>query len=481
MSVILWKYTDGLIGGRPEYTPSGTSPGVCDPGPKPQPKFTAVVNGPVSRGVLEGSLKATSFAGGPFDFISEAPLRPKTVYVSDHRTTTRRPMSSFRALQKDGRIVVSPMHAEKIEYTLFPGGEGLETPFSRDSRTAISAPGTLIPAEVNPCNGYTEPGYGIYTAFDGVPLDSPFRGPPNSTLAAARSYDGYIITRQALAPELPVKEAIGQILAELNKPWNQNLITAASAEANSGIVDLLTEIGEAKETLGYIMGLLRSIVELVVKTKRDISKAIRNKRPGQAFESIADEVASIWMQFRYAVSPLGYSINDALDYMQSSFSPYQTFRSGDSNNFTPVLSNGWMPSGSIEIIDRVWLKYRFESEDLLHDLKFNPAATAWELIPLSFVVDWVLNIGDLISSLSTPSAVTQIGAQYSRQIRRGSKMLIYKPNSSYGHIELNFAYYNARPYNPLDHVGLTINPSMTWKRWLDALALSWLTTKNMLK
>lgn len=436
------------------------------------------------RGLLQGNMpNAVSndlrdFIVGPGVTVPD-PVRLDIMSV-DKRTKQK--ASEFRKLQATGKVIVKPRHACDISALLLPGPPAstvfsgtLSRPFG-DPRFDVSPlwldeklkPGTYCGRVLNWAQSHDD-------AF-GIPLDGPVTTPSGriGIMPGQRQWESGVVHSLVMPSPGVAHRAATLLYDALEKhEWDRGLITSVHAEANSGAWDLLTEMGEAKETIGWIFGLLKSGVDLVVKTKRELRNA--HKRPGQSASALADEIASIWMQFRYAFSPLGYSVNDALAYFETEFKPYETFRKGSNVKVDVDFPSDWSVS-DIKVRDRVFLKHRYASDYTLHNLGFNPLATAWELTPLSFVVDWLLNIGDLLSALNTPNNVIDMGCTYSRQIKDTVEF-----RTPEGRFELTVNYYKLTPYNPLDRVGLTMDLSMTWKRWLDAIALSWMGTKSLLK
>lgn len=321
--------------------------------------------------------------------------------------------------------------------------------------------------------------YDMTRTYAGVPLDYPARylvTTPNYLCHQTLYKLGRVYDVPSLI--LPSDDrVVSMVAAQLHDKIliDQSLVTSAVAEANSGVYDLLTEIGEFKSTLSFVFGTLGEILRLSAQLKKDLFRA--RSRPKATLASIADEISSLWMAYRYAVMPLAYSADDILDYHSSTFTPYATVRKGSSESYDIELPSGWRASAPIKTVDRCYVKSRFALELALHDLKFNPLSTAWELVPLSFVVDWALNVGDFLSALVAPRGIAERGVQYSRQIRE-QNIVISRTDGYGGHYVLTGSSYNAKPITPLDHIGLSIDFSMSWKRWLDALALTWGMTKK---
>lgn len=440
----------------------------------PQPRASSVITNDGRASVV---LKGTPPHGHPpflnaDYFVGEVPTSQKVVNI-DYVRRPRRSMKEFNDLRKDGTIVLTPYERCTISSVRIPGATplGPVVPFSAQSDSM------QISGEQNfgfyPC---LPPAWGyMMNNCGGVPLDTP-------VLAAAalqstrvnRQYDMFDVDALQIPPDIS-NTLSSLLLAEIQrKEWDQGLITGAIAEANNGIYDLLTELGEARETIGFLLSALSDLVKIIVRTKRDLVRLNTNRKANIRFD---EDLASLWLAFRYAVSPIGYSINDGLDLLNSQFSAYQTVRRGVSYDTEPVIFDGWtIPS--LKIIDRVFVKYRFSGDATLHNIKFDPFATAWELTPLSFVVDWFLNVGDLITSLSVPANVQQQATSYSRQLKEQSFPVYHDMQP--GHFNFEAAFYSYLPFSPLCHIGLSFDVNLTWKRWLDALALTWTGTKRTL-
>lgn len=441
----------------------------------------------VKPGLLAGYPPREPFSGTN-DFCSDAkiipPAKPLQVLTVDRRT--KRTRKEFRELQASGKVVISPRHVVDLSCTALP------TPPPSTVFTPVNAPYPFYPssAPYSAVPAFSQPGTycGAFRpsalAMDeiaGIGLDGRVivpsgnvRGEITTMQYGSRQYEQGIVHNLVTASD---KTCYAAALAVYNAiesaEWDKGLITSVHAEANSGIWDVLTEAAEAKETISWIFGLLREAIELIITFKKEISRI--HRQPGKSTAAIADEVASLWMQFRYAFSPIGYSVDDAMAYLEADFKPYQTFRKGSNIKLDVDLPSGWSID-DLEVRDRVFLKYRYAAGYALDGLGFNAVTTAWELTPLSFVVDWVLNIGDLLASLNTPQNVIDMGCSYSRQIK--DEVRVKTPE---GDVLINVNYYKLTPYNPLDRVGLSINPSMTWKRWLDAISLMWGGLRSTLK
>ena len=121
---------------------------------------------------------------------------------------------------------------------------------------------------------------------------------------------------------------------------------------------------------------------------------------------------------------------------------------------------------------------------------FNPALTAWELVPFSFVADWLVHIGDMIMAL-TPICYQERAITYSEHI---SCNIGYAPGprvaqntgSSTTTVDVAFLRWEASEDsyqrevisdNVLDFITLPVGLETNWKRELDAFALAFLLVK----
>lgn len=439
------------------------------------PEFSRWASQPASETKVGFVWQHSSGLPPNFNYISQpSDVVPQNVDVDSFELVDRTMKAKeYLALQEQGVIVLKPMTKYEAKALLLPGAPKDASYHVQKQLLAGKVPfGAQYVGQVCGVGDMQ-----LINTMSGVPCEEHYRTVTETTTSTTTTWHVADVPELELADPHIAYAVWKELLAQIkSREWDTGLITAVTAEANSGAMDVLTEIGEARETVSYLFNLLGSIFDLARKARRDIVN-IRQK-PGKSVASMADEIASIWMQFRYAVSPIGYSIDDTLSLISSHFSPYQSFRQGDRWFTEPVSVDGYtLPS--IEIIDRVFLKHQYSLETKTHNMKFNPLATAWELTPLSFVVDWALNIGDLLSALWVPSNVSQVAAQYSRQMRQSSNVIV-GPGAS-GDIVLNARYYDAQPFDPLVQVGLTFDLNMTTKRWADALSLAWLATKGKLR
>lgn len=262
------------------------------------------------------------------------------------------------------------------------------------------------------------------------------------------------------------------------RPDEASVVTAAYAAILQAQMDVLTEVVELPQTVAYVHDKVTSIANAAARAERKrqrlIRRAIRKKIPRA---KLLDALASIELQFRYAIMPILYSVQDAMSLLEQYGYLYKEERRTMNHSISRSDAYGeW--SGNDKLT--CWVKQRFDPDSVMSRLHSligpNPVTTLWEITLLSFVVDWVVPIGDYLTALTTPNMANEFKCSLNH---RHSSYCKYTTQSGL-YREIYIETYDRTPINPLDHIGLRVNPSMNWKRWLDASALSWNAVRNKL-
>lgn len=302
-----------------------------------------------------------------------------------------------------------------------------------------------------------------------------------------------------------------------------SLVSSTQQQAFSNAMnayDLLTELGEMGETLSYLMGKVDGFAGLMDKFRSKDPESYREGRRSNAKTLLKSTDAGLrklggrWMEYRYALMPLFYSFKDISGLIKEHAVKFHTERAkaiitlGDH----PVLygSNYLInkTSGTIEVRSMTKASYDLGSlQRLVSTIGFNPIKTAWELVPLSFVVDWAINVGDAISSLTS--------LDYSSQ-RAGCTVVRSKVREEVVHHRevtdvvswdwgANQCGYRPTPWNRIftadfDNIvqitevdsyvrtlwsrpepKIIFDPYLTWKRIIDGIVLGYQPTKKILR
>lgn len=297
-------------------------------------------------------------------------------------------------------------------------------------------------------------------------------------------------------------------------------VTSTLAEANMSTLDVLTSLAEMPETVRSIYDglkfMLRGIKDVKRKKLAFLNKAkrvrtdydrrifrseyetrqayiaARNERERRrikvsgerkvkqlkhdlqrSLDDLTKAAASVWLNYRYNIETTVMMIEDALNAFNFD---KETFFKRWSSRVVDLIEkpevNGFKSDGDINGTQRIFIKRGFPSSGFPgQNLSASLFVTAWELIPLSFVVDWIINVGDFIAT-ALPSTLTKAyteGSTISLKMQ-GSVTYTGMHNTI---VTAEFKGYTRSVINPNDYCRLIINPDLSWKRQIDALALGW--------
>lgn len=258
------------------------------------------------------------------------------------------------------------------------------------------------------------------------------------------------------------------------------------ADHNDRTVDALTALAEMPETAKSIIDGLKVIIRMYVAARQrafrlqnEVSEwknaKTSDKTRRQALRNIQElqsAIADVWLNFRYNIMPTVYLIEDLVEAYGA---PESLFLRDRSRVVTNVpfydVRHPWIPNKEVALTERVMIKSRLELSSRKFDqqFSFNAVKTAWELIPLSFVIDWVISVGDFITA-SYPPAHADQGATYSWKV---DDEITYTHPDSGASVNIKFTGYNRLEINPSQFCKLYWVPDIDTIRQLDALALSW--------
>lgn len=196
----------------------------------------------------------------------------------------------------------------------------------------------------------------------------------------------------------------------------------AAADIYTSGWDALTFSAELPKTVRMFRGTARKMVDLARKFSPEKAK-------------------SAWLEGRYGYRVLAYDVKD-LHSAVKEFDAKREFYSARSGDSHSTYASG---EASFSDSDALY-KYGWE-EKTTYSIRgsvaalitpsrilTNPVLTAWELVPYSFVVDWVLGVGTAINAISFLAAQRQHTASVGYKAERTyTKWMTAekKPGSSY--------------------------------------------------
>lgn len=171
---------------------------------------------------------------------------------------------------------------------------------------------------------------------------------------------------------------------------------------------------------------------IFAKYLRQIDIAKLSKNPKKAIRRLiakrSAEIADVWLLARYGIRPLIYDVNACVKALKtgSKLQPHIRYNSvgtvqSDSASGPILTANAiegkfqYRATRSKELAVRAGCVCTptFDTETRIRlDRLSNLPETAWELIPYSFVVDWVFNVGQVIAAL-TPNVECPITTSWS--------------------------------------------------------------------
>lgn len=392
------------------------------------------------------------------------------------------PKKVFMAQKEAGKVVVNPLDVYAASATIYPGlkSDYLTSPVRTTYKRSQYGSLPRVWSPVFRRYGWQFPSMPGDTATDNSAWYQNVASVVDRYYMAAGAQPWYVPS------DAEVWDTVYLVRGAVEAERSTSLITATLAEANNKNWDILTELAEAPEAIRYILGILQQVLRLCKDFRNEV-KRLRKEyyrrgggRDGSHEFALVDILTQKWLEFRYAVMPLVYSSETAIEYLLTGEVEYQTTRKGYLEEITLDHPDWEIPP--VEVLHRCFIKRRFsfDKERFSSNSSFltmNPLSTAWELTTLSFVVDWAINVGDFLTSLVPPQGIIDTGAIYSTHLR--PQVIVLKHKRHLGaEIHFNIGRYIAEPIHPPAHIGLTAQLDLNWKRALDSLSLMWQAVKK---
>lgn len=259
-------------------------------------------------------------------------------------------------------------------------------------------------------------------------------------------------------------------------------ITRAHAEVNLSEMNVLASTGELPETIAWMRNCIKRILELtrLFRLKLDTRSVLRTLRynaveSGKSFDlrkleryvgllakrkarrelkkdSIDTTILNLWLEYRYAVRPLVIDLKNALNALDKVISSGRLTARGREYVVGETSSNGVInPNANSNSVGVTYTKqvktnikaragclYVIDGQvaTLLDVLGLDqPIEAVWELIPFSFMLDWVFSIGDLLESWFKSSGLSVLASWVtlrveSSQTCKVTSAVLYPGNAS---------------------------------------------------
>lgn len=227
-----------------------------------------------------------------------------------------------------------------------------------------------------------------------------------------------------------ILEPPGFLIMEENESITKSLNKIADQKANMS--ENLATFGQ---TVRLLTDPIKGVISLTQKLRadKDIWPLIKQSYRAWARGKVAKKLTDPYLAYVYGVVPLLQDIHGILELAQSqskqpllfhgSATARRTYNASDFGKWNPTYDRGeWWTGNSTESRTRttLWAKLsdEFSGTRVLNQLGLvNPASLVWELVPYSFVIDWLLPVGPVLSALTAPAGLDFVGGSTSRRVR----------------------------------------------------------------
>jgi len=191
------------------------------------------------------------------------------------------------------------------------------------------------------------------------------------------------------------------------KVWDQ----LVQSEFNAGVF-----AGEFRETVDFISSSIKALAESYIQLRRgNFTAAARSliDRPLDARFMLkrhrTDNVgllANNWLTYQYALMPLLRDIKAAYEYMLKTYKVIKRVKATAIDKFSGKRTQSgltWNYEGSSVCEIRCIVTSEISQWDRLG--LTDPASVGWELVRLSFVLDWILPVGNFLKAVNATRSV----------------------------------------------------------------------------
>lgn len=307
-----------------------------------------------------------------------------------------------------------------------------------------------------------------------------------------------------------------KFIKSLSFSYDGGLITEVLADANTGMVDLLTTLAETPETMMSVFNGCRTILQMYkdarrgevrllnkakvkrqelarlrARTRADFASIKEFERHQQRIRSaenfikeLVDATAGVWLTYRLEIYPTVKTIESTLDALGQLDRGFVRYRDTLVTSVpVPDFEDFKCSSKTMDILHRAFIKRGAREQDMAGLLfTANPFLTAWELVPLSFVLDRYISIGSLLAAFfGSPKISNDIteGSTYSWKIEQS---LSWTHKTTGSTVSAEIGYYRRLVIDPNSFVCIPFPSERTRDHHLDHLALAWkLLLKNLWK
>lgn len=217
----------------------------------------------------------------------------------------------------------------------------------------------------------------------------------------------------------------GSLLGSIDQTnLNNRVATQSLGKLNEGSVNLGANILQARQTVNDLSELTSTALRLYRGFRTAnltlVKEALLN---GNRMSRALAERYLLWI---YGIKPLLGDIYSTHELLTKQIVTEQLFRvrsAGSISNGRNFRANTVPQASQCTQIEQlkaaITLWFRLKSSTLVTISKFgltNPLAVAWEVLPWSFVIDWLVPVGSTLEALSAPMGFDFVGGSRSTRL-----------------------------------------------------------------
>lgn len=284
-------------------------------------------------------------------------------------------------------------------------------------------------------------------------------------------------------------------------------VAAATAAANSALrsqsMSLIEDLAEGRQTYKLVVGSVLNVARSI--------KQMKQGRYRQALTSIGASVdglksgktaAQAWLAWRYGIRPLMSEVDGAMRLLMGKLAKTNVVRhvngTGSADVSLESFGSSVARTGSHSCYGTLYHKSMtsatFKAKvGYVYTLKNTAVATgtslgltnlplvAWELVTLSFVIDWFINVSEVLEQLDAWSASSWLAGYTTTKLTETTtyRATSYTPPAWSGiaySLKPAVGNFSKRTISRIVHqkpptIGLVVRPKLNWQRLTDAVAL----------
>jgi hypothetical protein len=222
------------------------------------------------------------------------------------------------------------------------------------------------------------------------------------------------------APDNYTPGQLGGFGQNPDDPYKGNVFASSLTKALNGLnkdsLQTGADLGEGRETLGMIASNASQIARALLAARQGNWGAIpgilgMNRRDVLNGKFLSNQ----WLQYQYGWKPLFGSLHDSVEKFMSPANPTPQLliSKGFAGHESTVTKNSLFDNSVSTLSIKQQAKTVLIAEIARPGLRkaaewglVNPASVAWELVPFSFVVDWFVPVGNVLSAATDTAGLT---------------------------------------------------------------------------